>query len=363
MRPAYGFGMSQEDERTEAAALDLRPGDRVFCIASAGEMPLSLLALGAGEVVAVDSDLNQLHLVALKLAAVRALPRLEALRFLGYLPASGRERLAGLAALAEHLPQDARRFWSGRAPDVAAGVIWRGRYERYLRLVRALARPLLGRRHIEALFGAPDLGTQRSCFERGLGRSAVRALFHVAFHPRLYATLGMDPRSLAQRGSRTALGEEFFQRFRAFCTRRPARENSHLQLTLLGRLLDPDVAPACLTAAGAAAIRQRHHRLQLRCGDAVQVLRGERAGRFDKVHLSNLADWLAPAEFDVLLREVARVACPGRAVWRALHVSRSVPAELAATMRADVAQGERLAASDRFPFYRIVPVAIGAAAT
>ncbi len=363
MRPAYGFGLSQEDERTEAAALELRAGDRVFCIASAGEMPLSLLALGAGEVVAVDSDPYQLHLLALKLAAVRALPRLEALRFLGYLPASGRERLRGLAPLAEILPEEAARFWSARAPDVAAGVIWRGRYEHYLRLLRTLARPVLRRHHIEALFRAADLDAQHACFERGLGRSAVRALFRVAFHPRVFANRGMDPRSLAQRRSPTALGEEFFGRFRAFCTSSPARENPLLQLTLLGRLLDPDIAPTCLTAAGAAAIRERHHRLRLRCGDAVELLRGERAGRFDKIHLSNLTDWLAPAAFDALLHEVARVARPGRAVWRALHVSRSIPADLAAIMRPDAALGERLAARDRFPFYRIVPVAIGAAAT
>jgi len=69
----YNFGLSQEDERSEARALDLRPEDRVLSIVSAGEMPLSLLSMGVARVVAVDIDPAQVHLASLKLAAVCAL--------------------------------------------------------------------------------------------------------------------------------------------------------------------------------------------------------------------------------------------------------------------------------------------------
>lgn len=65
----YNFGLSQEDERTEARALALGPNDRVLSIASAGEMALSLVSMGAAKVIAVDIDPAQLHLARLKLAA------------------------------------------------------------------------------------------------------------------------------------------------------------------------------------------------------------------------------------------------------------------------------------------------------
>ena len=80
MRGLYNYGISQEDERTEAAALGL-PGGRVLSIASGGDMALSLLALGADNVVAVDIEPAQLHLARLKLSAVLGLERLEAIRF------------------------------------------------------------------------------------------------------------------------------------------------------------------------------------------------------------------------------------------------------------------------------------------
>ena len=54
MSHLYNFGLSQEDERSEARALDLRPTDRVLSIVSAGEMPLSLLSMGVARVLAVD---------------------------------------------------------------------------------------------------------------------------------------------------------------------------------------------------------------------------------------------------------------------------------------------------------------------
>ena len=62
-----------------------------------------------------------------------------------------------------------------------------------------------------------------------------------------------------------------------------------------------------------------------------------------------------------MLRALAARMAPGRAVWRFLHVDRAVPADLAGAIRVDRALGERLAASDRYPFYGVVPAAVGAA--
>jgi S-adenosylmethionine-diacylglycerol 3-amino-3-carboxypropyl transferase len=359
MAAPYSFGLSQEDERTEARALQLEKGDRVLCIASAGEMPLSLLALGAGEVVAVDIDARQIFLTELKLAAIRALDRLDALRFLGYLPSSRAERRRLFAAVHPLIPEGRRAFWNTHRRAIDRGPIWAGRYERYIRLLFALARPVLHRRSVEALFEQPSLDAQRAHFDRSIGRPVVRAIFRVAFDPRIFARGGMDPRSLRHRQSPQPLGEQYFARFRAFCTDHPARENHLLQLTLLGRLVDPAASPACLTPEGIAVLRERHARLDPRHCEIGRCLSAEPAGRFDKVHLSNLTDWLSQAEFDGLLRTLTERVLRGRAVWRYLHVNREVPDNLRDRLRVDPELGADLAQRDRFPFYGIVPVSIG----
>ena len=356
---AYTFGLSQEDERTEASALLVGPGDDVLCIASAGEMPLSLLSLGAGSVTAVDIDAAQLHLTALKLAAARSLDRDDLLRFLGYLPASATWRREALEAVAAFLEEERRNFWLSRTRLVGRGVIWQGRYERYVRLLLTLASPVLGRGRLEGLFETRGPEEQARYFDREIGRPVVHAIFRAAFNPRVFGGRGMDPRSLKYRARKEPLGEQYFRQFRAFCTHHPARENHLLQLTLLGRLLDGSATPACFSRAGVVALRARPEALRLVQADVRAQLEREPAGAYRKVHLSNLADWLSAVEFDGLLRLLAdRVARPGRLVWRYLHVVRTVPPTLQAILHLDEALGRRLAEEDRFPFYGIVPATV-----
>ena len=362
MVPLYGFGLSQEDEQTEAAALAVAPDDACLCIASAGEMPLSLLAMGAGQVTAVDADPNQIHLAALKLAAIRALDREEALRFLGYLPASPAERRRSLEDASALLPEETRLFWKAHRRVAERGVIWQGRYERYIRLLFSLARPILGRRRLEGLFLQPSLAAQQGYFDARIARPALRALFRVAFDKRVFARRGMDPRSLRFRSSSRPLGDQYFDHFRIFCTARPAAENHLLQLTLLGRLVDSRVSPACLSRPGIEVLRSASDRLELRTQGIREFLQSQPPGRFSKLHLSNLVDWLPEEEFTALLRTAAeRLRRPGRLVWRWLHVNRPVPLALREAIRVDLALGERLAATDRFPFYGIVPATVGEA--
>ena len=356
---AYSFGLSQEDERTEAAALALQPEDDVLCIASAGEMPLSLLSLGAGHVTAVDIDDAQLQLTALKLAAIRALNRNAALSFLGYLPESPATRREALRAVAPFLDDVARSFWLSRERLVSRGVIWQGRYERYIRWLVALASPVIGRRRLAGLFETNGLDEQRAYFDREIGRPVIHMIFRAAFHPKLFSGRGMDPRSLQYRDRDEPLGDQYFRHFRQFCTRYPARENHHLQLTLLGRLVDSSATPACFSAKGIEVLRANHGSLRLVCADVNAHLAAAPPATYQKVQLSNLADWLSQNEFDELLHTIAaRVAHPGRVVWRYLHVIRTVPPDLKAVLHVDETLGRQLAEADRFPFYGVVPVEV-----
>ncbi len=357
----YNFGLSQEDERTEAAALGL-PGGRVVSIASAGDMPLSLLALGADHVSAVDADANQLQLLQLKLAAVRSLEREEALAFLGYLPAPARARREWLRAAAALLPEEARAFWRSHEAFVLRGVIWAGRYERYLRRLQRVLRPVF-RRGIEALLACDPADEQATVFTRRFDGPFLRAAFRIGFHPAVFSSRGMDPRSLRYRDDAASLGDQYYQRFRAMCVATPARGNYLLQLHALGRLASADVAPAYLSRAGAARVRAEAHRLRVLNADVTTLLGEAKPGSFDAVHLSNLPDWLSQAQFEALLRALARAVAPdGRVLWRYLHVDRPVPPDLRATIRLDPALATTLSASDRFPFYHLVAAVVQPAA-
>jgi len=351
----YNFGLSQEDERTESAALALSDNDRVLSIASAGDMPLSLLALGARQIDAVDVDPAQLHLSRLKLAAVRSLEREDAIAFLGFLPASSDDRLAWLQRLVPALPDASRRFWLGNRTVIEGGAIWAGRYEQYVAKLVRVAMPLFGRTRFDALFACTTLEQQQEVFDKHFDRRSVRALFDIGFHPKLFSSRGMDPRSLQHRSREVPLGQQYFSHFRNLCTATPARDNHLLQLTLLGRVRDADVVPTYLSARGAEQIRKRSDALRFVQQDLVSYLEDLEPEGFDKAHLSNLPDWLDQDAFDHVMSLLATKAAPGaRLVWRYIHVNRSVPEHLREHLPIDEDLGQSLRRTDRFPFYAIV---------
>jgi S-adenosylmethionine-diacylglycerol 3-amino-3-carboxypropyl transferase len=357
MGPLCTFGLSQEDERTEVAALGL-PGGRVLSVAGAGDMPLSLLALGADRVDAVDFSLAQIRLAELKLAAVVELEPGEAARFLGLLPAARAARSAWLRRVAGALSAPARGFWWAREKTVRRGAVWAGRFERYAGWIRRATGPVL-RSGFERLFAAASLEEQREVFRRRLDTPLLRAAFRVAFEPRRYARRGIDPRALRHVAAGQPLGARWFGLFRDMCTATPARENYFLQLLTLGSLVDAAAAPSYLQPAGAAIVRQRRRSLTLECRPIAAWLEESEPRRYDRFHLSNLCDWMAPAEHDRLLELVAARAAGGaRLVWRYLHRAGGVPASLAGRIVTDEAAGADLRRRDRFPLYGIVPARI-----
>lgn len=357
MRALYGFGFSQEDDRTERAALGL-PGGRVLSITSAGDMALSLLAAGADRVVAVDIEPNQARLARLKLAAVLRLPRAAAIAFLGFLPASEADRRAWFGIVLEGMTESDRAFWRDHAATALRGVVREGRFERFLRRPRGLARPWFEHR-LRRLFACTSLGEQRDVFDRWIDRPVVRSAFRIAFHPRVYARRGIDPRGLRALDARRSLGDLFFERFRAMCVNTPAASNPFLQMNALGRLLNQDSVPGYLTEEGCAVLRARADAVSFAVADVTTLLEQHPEGSFDRFHLSNVPDWLDRASFEALLRTIARRAArPSRLVWRFIHADREPPADLRDVILPDRAWGAELAAVDRFPIYTVVPARV-----
>jgi S-adenosylmethionine-diacylglycerol 3-amino-3-carboxypropyl transferase len=209
MSVPYNFGQSQEDELTEAAALNLGAQDRAVSIASAGDMPLSLAALGAKKVTAVDIDPAQLALTRLKLTAVRRLARQEAIGFLGYLPMTKHRRRELYQGISSELPQEDLAFWDDAKGVIGGGVIWAGRFERYMRYLRFVVVTVLGRRNVAAMFECQTLEEQQAYFDKAIGRPIIKRIFRFAFEPKQFSGRGMDPRSLAHRTSEVRLGDQY----------------------------------------------------------------------------------------------------------------------------------------------------------
>jgi S-adenosylmethionine-diacylglycerol 3-amino-3-carboxypropyl transferase len=335
------YAMNWEDPRLELEALDISAEDRVLAVAGGGCTALSLLARGPRSLDAVDLSRPQLRLVALKHAAVLALEAPAA--FLGGDPLSKDARLDQLAALP--LSDEDRAFWSGRRALLAAGVILGGRAERFIAILRRLVRSVVHpRRRVEALFSQPTLEEQRRFYREKWNTRRWRFLFRL-LHKRLIDR-ALDPAfyRFVDPGN---LGEQLRTRAERCLTEQLARDNYFISAMLLGRYLpDGDGRPPYLQAEGIAGVRRHRDRLLLHHAELGAFLSAQPEDRFDKIYLSNVAEWLPEPQLEALCAEVVRVARPGATVTlRGLMVERPLPAR--AGLVIDEARSAALARRER----------------
>ena len=354
----YNFGMSQDDARTERKALELEPGDRLICLASAGEVPLNLLATSDVQIDAVDISLPQIRLARLKLAAALHLEPREAVRFIGYRKSSAEERMRFFQQLSRHLETSDKTFWEQNPVVFEKGPVHAARFERYISRLSWIGLAILNRRKITRLFEFDDVAAQRQYFDRNIHYRKLKWIFSVAFHPKIYKNRGMDTAAL-RHSNESDMASFFFNRFRNFCTATLARENYFFQFTFFNRILFDEALPDYLKEEGNRLLRKRANRLAFYNESITSRIKKSPEGRYNKFALSNVGDWLSQEEYIDLLQTIGqRAAKPGRALLRYIHFAYAIPGDLADTLRIDQSLGAQLEVSDRYPFYSLVPMRI-----
>ncbi len=318
-----------EDPGLLRVALEPAPGRRILSIASAGDNAFALLADGA-EVVAADVSPAQIALVELKAAAVSALPRDEALAFLGVRPA--RNRAERFEALAERISLSARDFWRRRPQAIVRGVIHDGRFERYLRAFGRWVLPLVHGRSVREALMAPRTAEERAAFyDRVWNNRRWRWLFRLAMSRALLGRGGRDPEFF--RYVEGPVGARLLERVGRALRTLPLDENPWLDYILHGNFTR--ALPYYLRPAPFERLRTRIAGLTLHLGsiEEAAALHGGSAG-FDGFNLSDIFEYLDPPSCAGLYADLLRAAKPGArfAYWNMLAPRRAPPA-LAARVR------------------------------
>jgi len=153
------FGMSWEDPGSDRRALQVQPGDTIVTISSGGCNTLGFLAEDPRTIYAVDINASQSYLLELKCAAVRAFECNDLHAFLGL--AQSKYRLEMFESISKALSKSALEYWRCRLDMIRAGVVYQGRYEKFLSHFRRLLRLIQGATRIEKLFECRSLEEQQ----------------------------------------------------------------------------------------------------------------------------------------------------------------------------------------------------------
>lgn len=303
-RLSYSFG--NEDWLTEQKALQIKPGNRVLCITASGDRPLHLLLDDVHEVVSVDANPVQNHLLNLKKEAIRALRDDEYLSFLGIINSS--DRLVTFHQIVKRMDKEAAQFWLENKHLIKKGVIYQGAIEKLLRHVSVLI-CLLRNSEIKQLFEIANIEEQREFLRNRWNNTFWKNSFKYGLNRWISRLVIKDPGLYANVDPNFKPGLYLYERMMASLNHTLAQENALISLILKGNV-GKNALPPYLTEKGIDVIRSRIDRLKTQTNNVISFLESAPEASFDRFSLSDVASYMDQATFLRLLKALFRAAKP-----------------------------------------------------
>lgn len=332
------FAQVREDPELEIAAFAAHWDGPIAVVSSAGCTALSLLAAGATDVVGVDVNRTQNHLVELKAAAVTQLAPGAALGLLGGASMAPAARRHAYEQIRGRLTAGARDHWDAHPQAIDRGVLQAGVTERLMRLIARTLRVVHPHR-TDTLLTPRTRDEQREFYHRHWDTFGWRLLF-AALCNRLVLRRTYDERFFAH-----VENPSYARHFRQVA------EHTLTDLDIGGNYFLHHL----LTGAYPAGSRPPYldtpvpvDRLRLVDGTFTDYLRTRPDHSMAGYALSNICEWLTADQIDELFAEIVRTARPGaQLVFRNFVGWTEIPPRWRDAVREDRARGEELMRTDR----------------
>ena len=353
------YSSCNEDSHSELAALRLGPDKRVLCVTAGGGRVLNLLYDRPREIVAVDVNPTQTHLLELKIAAMRALDYELYLAFLGVRQA--RDRLAVYQGLRSSLSSAARDYFDNHPKMVRRGVLFQGSLERFLvhvaRIVHVV-RPFW----VNRLFSCEDIAEQRRFIE-GWDTKIWRFVVETLCRRSFLELFSRDPGFWRFVPPEVPLHSRIFDSIHRYLSNHVARENHLLQLVFFARYVYEPAMPIYLQAEHYERIRQAlaTTRITPVTAPITAALATVADGSFDAYSIADVSSYLSEADFGALMDQIMRTARPSaRLCSRGIFVHRPLPGEYAAHIHRDPDLEKRLSLDDHAMMHEFLVGAVQA---
>ena len=345
-RLPVAFAQVREDPLVDAALVRrLGRPPRVLMIASGGETAALLATLPLQRLHLVDMNPAQLALTRVKLRLLQSVEPQQRLRILGYhpLPAEQRETIIQAILADLHLPGDALgppQWIAKYGPDYC------GRYEWIFARLRTILTDQTDA--LEQLMLLDDPVAQARLLQSQTSLSEVLA---AAFEQTMeLSTLVRIFGSEATANRCQPFADHFRKQTQTALAALPARENPFLHQIFLGKFIG---SPWPWLEAPTHTSLPETRYTQAKMVDALESLADQ---SYDLIHLSNILDWVQPAEAQRLLDHTYRcLSHGGLVVIRQLN-SRLPIRDLPSGIDWDETASAQLHQADRSFFYRSLHV-------
>lgn len=341
------YASFHEDSNSERRALKLTADDRVLCLTGSGARPLDLLLDSPGEIVAIDWNPAQSHLLELKASVIRNLDYQAGLMFLGFRPSG--ERLPQYAKLRNELSEAARAFWDRQPGVVRRGVFFEGQWERFLRRASWLARTTR-RQWVAEILAASDLQQQHDFWVEKWDNPWWRRFLAVATNRLTVRYLLREP-GLEFVPAEVDIAETLRARFVNASQNVLFRESPWVWALFNGQLDLHGPLPEHLLPENFDLLRQNLNSLTIQTVSLEECLKRDSQG-FDAYSLSDFCSYCDRSTYDSIWRQLVRRSRRGaRICERRFLVEYPLPPDLLEDLDIDDRLAEQLAAADRSVVY------------
>jgi S-adenosylmethionine-diacylglycerol 3-amino-3-carboxypropyl transferase len=280
-----------EDADILLEGLQPQPGSKILSVASAGDNSFSLLTTNPEIVIAVDVNKIQLHLVALKKAAIKELSYEEALQFLGFRHSD--KRMLFFEKIKHFLDKESEAYWIKNRNLIQKGIIHQGKFEQYFQLFCHKILPLVHSKKTTGLLLAnKSAEAQKEFYQKHWNSWRWRLLFKIFFGKYVMGRYGRAPGFLKE--VKINVGSYIFKKAEAHLQNIGAQNNFILHYNLVADF--GNTLPHYLKPENFQLIKQNIHCLHIRQGFAEDIDRKE--DKFDCMNLSNIFEYMNQKTFE-----------------------------------------------------------------
>lgn len=323
-RDSILFSAENEDSRSELKAFDSIVDQRVLVVTAGGGRVLNLLLGKPRSIVAVDLNPAQNALLELKVAALRELDHDGYLRFLGVRDAEDRQRT--YERLRPALSAPVQAFFDREPKKVEAGILFQGRFERFLGVVSNVTR-LAGPFGLTRLLSAENLEVQRALVAR-LETPIWRTITQALCRRSVLRLLSGDPGFYRNLPTDLPLHEVLYDRIHNHLRHNLLRDNPLLQIVFFGRYVHEPSLPVYLHADTFDAVKVALESVELDIVNATvdEALTEKRRGGFDAFSLSDITSYLEESAQQSLFDRILAASRPGARICSRANIYHRPPA-------------------------------------
>lgn len=343
------YAQCWEDIVVLRSALQIKKGERVLSICSAGDNSFALGLDGASEVVCIDLSAPQLALAELKWRALHKWGK-EGLHTLLGLNDAGR-RVFLYHQIREEFSETTRLWWDHNEEIIREGILDSGRFEKYLGMFRNRVLPLIHRRKtVDKLASLHSLEEQREFYEKTWNSRRWKTLFRVFFSQTMMAKMGRSPEQF--RFAKEPISKMVAGRAKHAMTEIPIASNPYLQWILNGEYRAISDAHPYLNEESIKLFQEKKPKMTFVHSGIVEYLERCPDDSFDAFNFSNIFEYLSEEDCEQIFELVYRKAKDGArlAYWN-LMVPRSRPESMKDKFLPQTERAEALHLQDRAFFY------------